>query len=181
MSGTIVRVLKITALCIVAALIVASLLYYVPWSTPVDLTLHATKLDEAGNVLGTEEIHIKGHRLDYLFQEPCLAVEITPFTDEEHFQIIGNKDNRGTIKFSTFFDPDLMYVYIGGFRPNLEREGLFIHFTEEMDCFSFLLIHNDTKVYYVASASGNYDTQGIINYFNNICGGLVPDTLISPT
>lgn len=179
MSGTVVKVLKITALCIVAVLIVAALLYYVPWATPVDLTLNATKLDEAGNVLGTEEIHIKGHRLDYLFQEPCLAAEITPFTDAEHFQIIGSQVNRGTIKTESFFDPDLMYVYTGGFRQNLEREALFINFTEEMDCFSFLLMHNDTKVYYVASASGNYDTQGIIDYFNNICGGLVPDTLIT--
>ena len=178
MSETVVKVLKITALCIVALLIVAALLYYVPWATPIDLTLNATKLDEAGNVLGTEEIHIKGHRLDYLFQEPCLAAEITPFTDEEHFQIIGSQINRGTIKTESFFDPDLMYVYTGGFRQNLEHETLFINFTEEMDCFSFHLVRSGdgNDVFYVASASGNYDTQGIIDYFNNICGGLVPGT-----
>lgn len=180
MLKRIAKILKITALCIVVVLIVAALLYYVPHATPIDLTLNATKLDEAGNVLGTVQIHIKGQQLDYLFRESRWDVEIEPFDDLPQFQLSDSPNGRGTIHTYSSLDPDVLSVYGGCFLPE-ETYYLYINYTEEMDCFSIQLLHKSSKIYYVASASGNYDTQGIIDYFNNICGGLVPDRLITPT
>ena len=177
MLGRIVKILKITALCIVAALIVAALLYYVPWSTPVDLTLNAVKLDENGNEIGTAEIHIKGHKLDYLFRDSRLDVEIEPFDSLSRFKLSGSQNGTGSIH-TYYFDNRLRDVY--AFLYDEKTKGykhLLITFTDEMDRFVLRVMGSDDgdDVFYVASASGKYDTQGILDYFNSIVRGLVPE------
>ena len=172
MSETVVRVLKITALCIVALLIVAALLYYVPWATPVDLTLNATKLDEAGNVLGTEEIHIKGHRLDYLFRDSRLAVEIEPFGSLKWVKLDDHSNGTGTIDRSYVDELDFEYFSVGfyGWDKDVGDAALCeLFFTAEFDRMA-IMYHpwfGDT-FYYVASVSGDYSIQEIVEHFHGI-------------
>ena len=175
MLDKILKVLRITALCIVAALIVAALLYFVPWSTPVDLTLNAVKLDENGNEIGTAEIHIKGHKLDDLFRDSRLDVDIEPFDVVENAQLVQGSNGSGSITTFNFTDVPMMELY---FTCNDKQENdftwLHLTFTEEMDCFVLRLLRDSGNMYYVASSSGNYDTQGVIDYFKDIGVSLVP-------
>lgn len=178
MSYTTKKVLIITALCIVAVLIVAALLYFVPKVTPIDVTLNAVKLDEAGNELGTVQIHIKGNKLDYLFQESRLDVQIDPFFSKLGFHLPDNH-NGAQICANSVEDVQIKYAVFGGWTAS-NPEYIAIHFTEEMDYIS--LIHTcfgegegtRETVYYVASANGKYNTQEVLDFFNNTIGGVVP-------
>ena len=73
------RAKLITVLSVLAVLVIAALLYFVPRSTPVELSFHVVKLDKNGKDLGTAEVAIRGKKLDYLFQDSRLDVEIAAF------------------------------------------------------------------------------------------------------
>ena len=176
MSETVVKVLKITALCIVALLIVAALLYYVPWATPVDLTLNATKLDEAGNVLGTEEIHIKGHRLDYLFRDSRLVVDIEPFDTMKWTKLNDTSNGTGSIftRKSHTLNTECYYVNFGAWDTGVNDIATGeLFFNEDFDPMVFWYRPFGNKAcYYIASVSGNYSTQEIIQLFSDFVPGL---------
>jgi len=163
----------ITAVCIVVVFAMAALMYYVPWSTQLDLSLNAVKLDKDGNEIGTAQIRIKGHKLDYLFQDSQLDAEIELADNGVNMYLINGRNAPHAI--STYEFNGHQYMQLTGYYYNKQaNESTFLRitFTGELDCFVFYF--PDDKVYYVGSASGNYDTQGILDYFNTISPTIVP-------
>ena len=162
----------ITVISIIALLTVAALLYFVPRTTPVDISFLAVKLDKNGSDLGLAQITIKGQKLDYLFRDSRLDVEISPF--DGMTVIFVDEDGKGTLTTTEIGGHQLMTLTVAVyFQEEDDASWLDITFTEEMDCFAFYLSRD--KVYYVGSASGNYDTRGVLNYFNAISPTIVPE------
>ena len=163
----------ICILSIVAILAVAAALYFIPKSTPVDLSFHVVKLDKNGKDLGTAELRIQGRKLDYLFRDSRMEVEISPFDGMTIF-LLDNDGTSGTITTSVINGYEVMTLTTAFYNDDEDISGFMdITFTEDMDCFVFY--RSLDKVYYVGSASGNYDTRGILNYFNAISGSLAPE------
>ena len=113
MLEKIVKVLKITALCIVAALIVLACLYFIPHTTtPIDLTLETLKTDDNGNALGTVSITVNGTWEKYLLQEDRLVLTIDDF---DHLYNIRPWTNNNVPYFTEEqgdVDPEVPYHYI---------------------------------------------------------------------
>lgn len=156
--------------------IVAALLYFIPWPTRVNLALDAVKLDAEGNEIGTTQIYIKGFMLNYLFREDRLDITIDPFDDLKYVLLAG--DGTGQEGEISRFDNahGLVYLWLNLHGWNTRANDTAIcqlYFTEEFDCFAFVSHpFGHESVYYVASASGNYTTQQVIEYFNGLVPGL---------
>ena len=168
------RAKLITILSIVAVLIVAALLYFVPRSTPVDLSFHVVKLDKNGYDLGTAQVRIQGEMLDYLFQESRLDAEIELADKAADICLINGKNGPDEISCTEVNGYQLLRL-AGYFYDKQADTSAFLDivFTEEMDRFVFYLPQD--KVYYVGSASGSYDTLGVLDYFNSIAPNLAPE------
>ena len=163
----------ICILSMIAILAVAAALYFIPKSTPVDLSFHVVKLDKNGKDLGTAELRIQGRKLDYLFRDSRMEVEITPFDGMTVF-LLDDNNGSGTITTTEINGYKLLTLSTAVYIADEDASTFMdIRFTEDMDCFVFYRYGD--KVYYVGSASGNYDTRGILNYFNAIAGNLAPE------
>lgn len=67
---------------LVFVLVMLGCLYFIPKTTPIDITLDAVKYDSTygdANVLGTVQIHIHGTLKEYLFREDTLTYTIDSF------------------------------------------------------------------------------------------------------
>ena len=184
------RKLKISIGCAVLMLILVGLLYYVPKSTPIDRRVKAVKLDAQGNEIGTIPIYIEGHKLEYLFQEDRLELEIDSFDNLTDFKVKLCVDSFDDLS-------DLTYVRINNKSVDLDRMNVDalgmeylalsfrgrnvsansqsryeLFFTEEIDCFAFWNdpLNGGESTWYIVSLSNNHTTQEIIEYFH----GLVP-------
>ncbi|MBE6976296.1 MAG: hypothetical protein E7439_03765 [Ruminococcaceae bacterium] len=72
--------LKIILICAIAiVLLILAALYFIPKTTPIDLTLDTLKTDMDGNELGSVSITLKGNRKEYLLQEDRLTLTIDDF------------------------------------------------------------------------------------------------------
>jgi len=175
MSQKTKRILSIIFQCAVVCLLVAALLYFTTWPTRADLTLDAVMLDAQGNELGTEQIRMKGYRLDYLFRESRMRLQIEPFGDLNYVSLTGNDRKHSVIQR---FDKDLFgteYLSIsfyGGDRVLNDVVLWEMYFTEEMDRFAIWgHAAGQDSIYYAASVSGNYTTQEIMEYFSGVLPG----------
>ena len=166
------RAKLITVLSVLAVLVIAALLYFVPRSTPVELSFHVVKLDKNGSDLGTAEVAIRGKKLDYLFQDSRLDVEIAAFDGMVVYLLDG--ENGNVLKTTEINGHKVMRLTTAVYFVQYdETSWMDITFTEEMDCFAFYQYRD--KVYYVGSASGSYDTRGVLNYFNAIAPNIAPE------
>ena len=162
----------ILAISVLAVIIVAALLYFIPKSTPLDLQFHVVKLDKNGSDLGTAEVAIRGKKLDYLFQDSRLDVEIAAFDGMVVYLLDG--ENGNVLKTTEINGHKVMRLTTAVYFVQYdETSWMDITFTEEMDCFAFYQYRD--KVYYVGSASGSYDTRGVLNYFNAIAPNIAPE------
>ena len=136
--------------------IAAALVCVIPQFTNVDATLNATKINEQGEALGTHEIVLRGNRLDYLLTDAALEVAISPFDSLSGFVAEG--------KIKTATGKDICYVLYSASNAVTDDVAIIrICFSPEMDRWVFV---NDTdQVYYVASVSGAYSTQELVEYF----------------
>ncbi len=135
-----------------------------------------TKLDVQGNELGTFDVHFTGKKLNYLFQEDRYVLEIDDFDSLRGIKISDTGDLRPGGIVSRFGKEEgreflrLFFAGNGASADAFEWAQLTLLFTEERDCIALTCYYNDKNWSYVASLSGSYSTQQIIEYFK----GLVP-------
>ena len=143
-------------------------------STPIDKTLRMVKLDTEGNELGTFDVHFTGEYLDYLFDEDCVLLTIDPFDGMKNIKTtdtVNDEDGRIT-RFGKEYGLEYCYLkldagttYAGRFEFVIIR----LYFTEEMDRIALACNSNGQEWTYVASLSGQYTTEEIVDHF----GGLI--------
>lgn len=161
----------ITVSILLAAVLIAAALYFVPWPTRIDKTLTMTKLDADGNELGTFDVHFTGEKLNYLFQEDRYVLEIDDFDSLRGVKISDTGDLRtgGIIsRFGKEHGREFLRLFFGG---NGAPGDAFdwaimdLLFTKELDCIALTCYYNGKKWSYVTSLSGNYSTPEIVEYF----------------
>ena len=149
---------------VIGVLIIAALIYYRPWSTPIDLNLNAVKLDTDGNEICIVQITIQGKKLDYLFKPSRLDISITPFENLKGIHPVeyANTGVYGQIQTSDY--DDVRFVYYGAWdNTSNETESVTLGFSPDLD--RWILTSNFRKVCYVASVSGDCSTQELTEYF----------------
>lgn len=87
--------LRIVGIILLAAALIATALYLLPWPTRIDKLLTMTKLDAEGNELGTFDVHITGRQLNYLFQEDRMLLEMDPFDNIEDIKTAESSSSNG--------------------------------------------------------------------------------------
>lgn len=155
---------KATILVIMAVLIIAAVLVcMIPRFTHVENTaLQATKLTNRGEILGTYEIVLRGSRQDYLFGDPVLELSVAPFDILRDFVM--------ETEIRTATAGEICYVLYSATNTATDDANVIrIYFSPDMDRWLFL---NDTDLTcYVASVSGAYSAQNLMDYF----GSVIPD------
>lgn len=172
------KTLKCLVLCTVVLIIlcaIGALLYFVPFTAQIDLTLNTIKLDKDGNAIGTAEIHLEGQRWDYLFQEDRIYLEIDPF--DNYKNIVTRSDGEYNIvdRFGKeYYGKDYKIIRFDGWDKEAAVPAMgFIYFDENFDCFAFMGNSlQDDEYYYIASVSGAYTTEELIAFFNGLVPGL---------
>lgn len=81
------KVFRIVLISIVALLIVAALLYFVPWPTRIDQQMTGAELSADGTVLQECTMTVKGWKLNYLFQKDQIKLETFNVDNLEHFNL----------------------------------------------------------------------------------------------
>ena len=156
--------LRITLLCVLGVLIVAAALYFIPKTTPIDVTVDAVKMDQAGNELGTVQLHIKGVYREYLFREPLMELEIDPFGNYMNIQ-------GGGLHFLELpeRDFDMGSMLLTAYQVTENRMcTLNMVFTDSFDRFMISDgDSNSTEFSYVASISGKYAARETVEYINS--------------
>lgn len=158
------KVLRITLLGILSLLIVAAALYFIPKTTPVDVTVDAVKMDKDGKELGTLQLHITGQYREYLFRQSQLDLKIDDFGNYMHIQGFG---------FHTIDLPDRDFrmgsIVLGAYQVAENRMcTLYMVFTDDYD--HFVICDggsNNTEYAYVASVSGQFTAKEIVQSINS--------------
>lgn len=150
---------RIILVILVVALLVAALLYFVPWPTRVNLTLNAAKLDSNGEVIEQVPIVIEGWRLDYLFKPDQLDVEIEPFDDLYSIVLsTDGKTNKEGIIDPYFRDCERIYCWAA-------TDFAELLFTRDFKYVAFVHDTYETNTYYVASADDQVSYKELAEYF----------------
>ncbi len=154
---------KILALGIIALLVAAACLCLLPRKTDVSQTLHAVKLDDDGNEVGTAEIVIRGHYLDYLFRKDRMDITIKPFDEYSYIGLV--RDASSKVKGLVTKWEKVRYYQISIFVEVNERWEYFggLDFSPDFECWHFTLWGNHD--HFVASSNGEYTTAELKEFF----------------
>lgn len=158
------KILSAFLQCTLAALFMAIVLYFIPKSTPIDMTVDAVKMDKSGKEQGTVQLHITGEYREYLFRKPQIELEIDDFGNYKHiqgisFDILDLPDHgfdMGSITLGAYQAADNCMCF------------LYMIFTDDFD--RFVICDggsNNTELAYVASISGEYTAGEIVEYINS--------------
>ena len=156
---------RIITLIVIIAVLIGALLYFVPWPTRVNLTLDAAKLDQNGNVVDNVTITINGVRLNYLFREDSLDVNIYPFDNFTWVTLsyYANKKRTGVILPHS---GDCVKIHCSASDPSSEFPPFCeLLFTEDFKYVAFVADRSESNIYYVASKDGAISTEALIEYF----------------
>ena len=153
---------------LVLLLVMGCILYLVPWSTPISLTLDAAKLDQNGNVIGTAQITINGKRLDYLIQKNRLVIQIDPFDDWDNFMLSDDADTGKKGVINTFADK---FEYVNLFATSPNPTFCDLYFTRDFNHIALNFLNEEGRCLYVASAESKRTPEEVIEYFRAIVPG----------
>ena len=143
-------------------------------SIPIDGTLQMVKLDTDGNELGTFDVHFTGEHLVYLFDEDCILLTIDPFDGMKNIKTtdtVNDEDGRIT-RFGKEHGLEYCQLILDAgttYAGRFEFVFIRLYFTEEMDRIALACNSNGQEWTYVASISGQYTTEEIVDHF----GGLI--------
>ena len=145
-------------------ILLACLFYFVPWSTPFDLMLNATKVDSDGNEIGTTQIHIHGKRQDYLFQADRLDIELDPIDGWKSFVLstYGTTTKKGVIIPSPSGRIKAVTMHAVG---DSDTAFVTLYFTDSFDHFALQFILDNEAYAYLASVDDNHTADNVIDYF----------------
>lgn len=164
------RVFYICALllCLVAGIC----LYTIPYKkTNLDAVMQATKLDESGIVIGTEEIAVQGNLKRYLFKEDTVELNIAPFGTYKSIRFASDRGNS-SIPLNSFHD-FYTFLFVASWDP---FEGGSLTTSQDFEYWVFFIDGDDQQIYYVASASGERTVEEIVQFFKGLAPGYVSDT-----
>lgn len=161
---------RIVILCTALLLLITALLYFVPWSTPIDETLTFVKLNYKGEIIGTYETRMQGKKLNYLFQDDRMLLSFEPFDDLKDIEPI-RFDNQKDGVIDRFSIPNgrawLCLDYEGFNTTNNNEVWLSMFFCEDFDRFAIIChASNFTDVAYITSIKGDYTTEELMEYFD---------------
>lgn len=146
------------------ALLTGAALYFLPWPTRIDMQLHGTLVSEDGQEQSMGTFSIRGWKLNYLFQEDKVDLDIS-LPEEYGWQYVQN--TNGSFQYNSMFDMAVPYIvstcpmvtvgnqHVGHFALSTE-EGLFV-------------IYNKAKPdapYFIGSVSSDRDASDIMEYFS---------------
>ena len=161
---------RIVILCTALLLLIAALLYFVPWATPIDETLTFVKLNYKGEIIGTYETRMQGKKLRYLFQDDRMLLSFEPFDDLKDIEPIHFVNQKDGV-IDRFSIPDgrawLCLDYEGFNTTNNNEVWLRMYFCEEFDRFAIICHASSfTDVAYITSIKGDYTTEELMEYFD---------------
>ena len=162
---------RIIILSTALLLLIAALLYYVPWSTPIDETITFVKLSYTGEVIGTFQTRMQGKKLNYLFQDDRMLLSFEPFDnlkDIEPIHFTNQKDGIIKCLESPHSDTQWMMLTYEGFNTTNNNEvRLNIVFCEDFDRLAIICeVSSFSNVAYITSISGEYTTEQLMEYFD---------------
>ena len=166
--NTKLRKVQIITLVVASIVIAAALLWFIPRSTRIDYTLTTSKIDRFGKEIGTTEIRIAGRKLDYLFQDSRVDFTIAPFDGLVWLKpaLHANTNQEGHLE--TAMENDILYTFYYGAHENFSSHDgmtqLRLGFSPDMD--RWIIINDSDRFYYVASISGEYSAQELVEYFS---------------
>ena len=145
-------------------IVLACILYFVPWSTPFDLTLNATKLDSDGNEIGTTQIHIQGKRLNYLFQMDRVDFELDPIDGWKSFGLstYGTTQRKGVIIESPSGNIKAVTMHAIG---DSDTAFVTLYFTDSFDHFALRFVQDGETTTYLASVGEDHTADKVIDHF----------------
>lgn len=162
---------RIIILSTALLLLIAALLYFVPWSTPIDETLTFVKLNHKGEIIGTYETRMQGKKLNYLFQDDRMLLSFEPFDDLKDIEPIHYSNQKDGV-IDCFDIPELgrqwlTLNYGGSNVTNNNEVRLSMFFCEDFDRFAIICHASSfTDVAYITSIKGDYTTEELMEYFD---------------
>lgn len=156
---------KIFCLIIVSVVMVITLVGFIPQTTHFDVTLEAAKLEGNRSVVENVTMHIWGNYNDYLFLTDRVEVSIAPFDDLRSFKLSTVNGVEGGIK--SVGDQPYIVVACHGWSASTE-EMIFADLAFSKDYDRWLFSNLSTNEHYVASASGKYSTDELIDFFSSL-------------
>ena len=167
------RFVGILCIILVIGAITGICLYHIPKKTPINVTLEAIKIDEHGSEIGTVNISIQGNLKEYMSQDACLDVDISPFDGLGNIEPIVTLPSKlpGVISYTT---PLKFGSVIYSASLDEDKRALIIYFSTD---FQYWLIcsrspdHNNGMCYYAASTSVSDSLTELKDYFK----GIIPE------
>lgn len=157
---------SILFLVILALVFVAVLLYFIPYSTPIDLQMEAVKIDSEGHELGTYTLFIKGFRKDYLFQPSRLDVSIDPIGNIFSIHPSYAVTQFGEIPGMIYTSPLGKYLRVHyGAIQSITNDSIFCSLLFSPDMTRWAFCDDLNSICYVASVDGEYSTAELLDYF----------------
>ena len=138
-------------------------LYFIPKTTPIDITLNAEKTDKDQNKLGQVQIHVTGYLKEYLFHTDTLSLNIDDFDYLYDIHPWANRDSDGNYSDFDLHWDNRGYAFDATF-------GASSTVTGEHSVLLCLTLHKDLKhwqfsvnpsIYVVDEAARNDPSFGI--------------------
>lgn len=149
---------------ITVIVLIITIVLIVPRSTKITHTLNAVILDSNGNDIGTVQIYIQGRKVDYLYSESRLDVNIPPFHELTSIQASVTDGVEGLITESSYTE----YLTVNFSAWDLSKNDMVfcrLCFSPDMDRWIFCNL--SSKTYYIASVSGQDEIAELKTYFQN--------------
>lgn len=90
------RIMWIIGSILLLAFAIFCCLYFIPKTTPIDITLDTVKSDYDHNELGTVQIHVQGALKEYLFHPDTLTLNIDDFDFLYDIRPWANRNSDGS-------------------------------------------------------------------------------------
>lgn len=171
------RVLYIIGGVLLLCVVVGLCLYLIPQDhRNLNTTLQATKLDESGNVIDTEEIAMQGIFREYRFKENTVELHIAPFGIFKSITFSGDSTWNSQSELTDLFD-EFYEITFGAWNVSKDDYDFgTIVVSKDFEYWVFRADDNGQPIYYIASASGEHSVAEIVQYFKGLAPGYVSDT-----
>ena len=137
---------------------ISTLLFLLPRTTKIDYTLNTTRFNAQGEQTGDIQISVHGQQKKALFRDPQIELSVEPFDRLAWLKVITADEEA-----SPYRHEDLQFFFYSAADWTGKVVMVTVGFDANMD--SWIFVNHTRQVYYVASVSGKYSPQELVEYF----------------
>ena len=137
---------------------ISTLLFLLPRTTKIDYTLNTTRFNAQGEQTGDIQISVYGQQKKALFRDPQIELSVEPFDRLAWLKVITADEEA-----SPYRHEDLQFFFYSAADWTGKVVMVTVGFDANMD--SWIFVNHTRQVYYVASVSGKYSPQELVEYF----------------